>query len=262
MYDSYENLKVSRRGGILTIALSNPPLNAMVERMHEELSEIFIDIGRDRDVRVVVLTGEGDAFCAGGNIDEMIANRDDHDWWVRSMRQARRILMSMLDLDQPLVARVNGHAVGLGATLALFCDIAIAAEKAKFADPHVKLGFTAGDGGAIIWPALIGHGRARRYLLTGEAITGARAAEIGLISETVPLAELDAAVDRLADTLAALPPMALRTTKRAMSIPLLREVVQSMDAHLGLETWTRLSADHGEALRAVKEKRPGVFTGA
>jgi enoyl-CoA hydratase len=261
MYDSYKHLLIERRGPVLVITMNNPPNNAITEGLHRELAEIFVDISRDRDTRVVVLTGAGTAFSAGGDLNDMIDRQDDAAWWLRSMREARRIVMSMLDLDQPIVARINGPAIGLGATLALYCDIAIADENAKIGDPHVKVGLAAGDGGAIIWPLLIGFQKAKRHLLTGKALSAATAAELGLISEAVPADQLNDTVFGLCDELAALPPLAVRMTKRAVNAPLLRDVVRTMDGSLGLETLTRMSADHREALMAMKEKRKPSFRG-
>lgn len=264
MYERYSQLKISRAGKVLTICIDNPPLNEVTTELDTELSEIFIDINRDPDVNVVILTAGGERiFCAGGSIDDRINEGRSRQYgdWITGMRRARRILMAMLDLDVPIIARVQGHAIGLGATLAVYSDIVIAVEDAKFADPHVQIGLTAGDGGAIIWPRLMGLARAKYFLLTGDRMTAAEAVEMGLIHKAVPRAALDQEVDALAQKLAALPRAAVMTTKRAVNIPLLRDIVQSMDATLGLETLTVLSADHLEAVTAFKEKRPPVYVG-
>jgi enoyl-CoA hydratase len=177
------------------------------------------------------------------------------------MGEARRILVNLLDLDRPVIARINGHAVGLGATLALFCDITIALDTAKIADPHVKVGLVAGDGGSLIWPILAGHARTRLLLLTGEAITGARAAEIGLITEACTAATLDARVNAIAQELAKGAAVAIRGTKRALNLVLRQQLEAAIDAHLGFETMSYLSEDHREAVTAFVEKRNPVFTG-
>ena len=263
MYEKYGALIIKRDGHVLTVTLNRPPLNPIDEELDENLSEVFVDINRDPAVRVVVLASEGTVFCAGGELDSLIESGRARDYssWVRSMRRTRRILLAMLDLDAPIIARVHGHAIGLGATLALFCDIVIAAESAKFADPHVQIGLTAGDGGAIIWPYLIGHARAKRYLLTGDRIGAVDACALGLISEAVPIEKLDETVYGLAQRLATLSPKAVKTTKRALNIPLLRDLVQLMDAHLGLETMSRLTEDHLEATIALRERRPARIQG-
>ena len=264
MYENYSKLLIERDGGVLTVTINNPPLNEVTEAVDIELSEIFIDIGRDPDVRVVVFTSAGDrVFCGGGSLDEMIerATQKDYANWIEGMRRARRILIAMLDLDVPIIARVQGHAIGLGATLAVYADIAIAAEEVKFADPHVQVGLTAGDGGTLIWPHHIGLARAKYLLLTGDRISAKEAADYGLIHKAVPRAELDSEVSALAKKLAALPPKALQTTKRAANIMILRDLATSMDATLGMETWSMMTGDHLEAVTAFKEKRPPVYKG-
>ncbi|HKT73639.1 MAG TPA: enoyl-CoA hydratase-related protein [Steroidobacteraceae bacterium] len=264
VYDHYQKLLIDKKDRILTVTINNPPLNELVEQLDAELAEIFFEINRDPEVSVVILTAAGDrAFCAGGSFDAMIARRRDHHYenWISGMRRGRRILMSMLDLDQPIIARVQGHAIGLGATLAVYSDITIAAEHVKIADPHVQVGLTAGDGGSLMWPHLMGLARAKYYLLTGDRMTASEAAAFGLIHKAVPASELDSTVNALAARLAGLPRTALRTTKRAVNIPVLRDLVTSMDANFGLETLSMLHADHLEAVTAIKEKRPPKFRG-
>src|SRR5690606_9418426 len=132
----------------------------------------------DSESDVVVLTGAGRAFSAGGDLDHIANNAAHPHLFDHEVRMAKRIIFAMLDLDKPLVCRLNGHAVGLGATLALFCDVIFAAEKAKIGDPHVHLGLVAGDGGAVIWAQRIGLGRAKEYLFTGELLSAQKAQEI------------------------------------------------------------------------------------
>jgi enoyl-CoA hydratase len=262
-YPDLKHLLVDKRGKIVTVTINNPPINEITDAIDVELSEIFIDLNRDPDINVMVLTASGDrVFCGGGSLDDMIKRSRESEWneWVLSMRRSRRILMSMLDCDVPIIARVQGHAIGLGATLALYSDIVIAVDTAKFADPHVQVGLAAGDGGSLMWPHLIGHSRAKYYLLTGDRIPAPEAAAMGLIHRSVPVSELDNAVYSLADKLAGLSRIAVCNTKRAANIPLLRELTTLMDAHLGLETWSALSKEHLEAVCALKEKRPAKFT--
>jgi enoyl-CoA hydratase len=262
MYEGYQALKVTRAGKIVTVAFNRPEVkNATNPQMHQELVRVFPEIGRDPQAQVVILTGMGDAFSAGGDLSTLKASLNDQARWVESMIEAREIVMGLIDLDRPVIAKVNGHAVGLGATLALLCDIVIAKDKAKIADPHVGVGLVAGDGGAIIWPALIGYARAKLSLLTGDAITGAKAAEIGLVSEAVPAEELDARVDAIAERLAAGASIAIRFTKKAVNMDLRRRIDEMLEAHLGLETMSHLSDDHREAVHAFLDKRAPVFTG-
>jgi len=135
------------------------------------------------------------------------------------------------------------------------CDIIVAKDSAKIADPHVKVGLSAGDGGSVIWPALIGFARAKRYLLTGDPITGAEAAAIGLISEAVPGHQLDARVDEIAHSLANGAAVAIRLTKRSINMALRQQIDALLEAHLGYETLSHLSADHRAAVNAFVERR-------
>lgn len=262
MYQGYETLKVVSAGGIVTVSFNRPEVkNATNARMHQELMRIFPEIGTDPDARVVILTGEGDCFSAGGDITGIQTMLDDQARWIDSMKEAKDIVTGLIDLDVPVIAKVNGHAIGLGATLALFCDIVIAKDTAKIADPHVKVGLVAGDGGSVIWPALVGYAKAKLYLLTGEPITGKEAAEIGLVSEACTADALDARVDAIAAQLASGAAIAVRLTKRAVNMSLRQQIDALLDAHLGFETLSHLSQDHREAVTAIVERRAPSFTG-
>lgn len=261
MYD-YESLKVTRNGRVLTVSLNRPEvLNATDPLMHQELIDVFPRIGNDPETDIVILTGEGKAFAAGGDLKGMQEKLPDQARWVEAMEEARALLYSPVDLDKPVIARLNGHAMGMGATLALFCDIVIASEKAKLGDPHVNVGLSCGDGGSVIWPALIGHVRAKRYLFTGDTISAKEAAEIGLINEAVPHDELDQRVDELTQQLLKQPPLALRLTKKSVNMGLRQLLDTMIEAHLGYETLSHYSADHAEALSAFVESRQPSFTG-
>jgi enoyl-CoA hydratase len=194
-YSQYGGVLVARQDKVLTITLNSPEtLNAFTGPMHTSMSRIWDDVNDDPDVRVVVVTGAGRAFSAGGNVIAMQKKIDDPDAWDAGTPEAKRIVFRMLECDKPIIARVNGHAVGLGATIALLCDIIIAADHAKIGDPHVNAGLVAGDGGALIWPQLIGFARAKEYLLTGDLMTATEAQRIGLINHVVPADQLDGKV--------------------------------------------------------------------
>jgi enoyl-CoA hydratase len=259
MYENYEQLKFTRRGLVLTVTMDNPPVNSVGHRLHAELARVFRDIQRDDECNVVVLTGGGRYFSGGGDLGQMLANLDDGATIIREMGDAPDILNSLLALEKPTIARVNGHAMGLGASLALLCDIVFASETAKIGDPHVSVGLSAGDGGALIWPHLIGYARARHHLLTGEPLTGREAADIGLVYKALPQEELDAAVEAYADTLAAKPYEALSATKVSINMALCRQALADADRHIRLETRTMMSRDHREALTALIEKREPQF---
>ena len=261
-YGQYGGLLVEKRDRVMTITLNAPEsLNAFTGPMHTSMSRIWDDVNDDPEVHVVVLTGAGRAFSAGGNVIAMQAKIDDPAQWDAGMPEAKRIVFRMLECDKPIIARVNGHAVGLGATVALLCDIVIAADHAKIGDPHVSAGLVAGDGGALIWPQLVGFARAKEYLLTGDLMTAAEAERIGLINHCLPADQLDERVYGLARRLAAGPMKSIRWTKQTINIPLRRLAHSMMDLSLSLETQSNLSSDHQEAVWAFSEKRKPSFTG-
>jgi enoyl-CoA hydratase len=256
----FETLELTRKGRLLTITMNRPEsLNAVNLELHEELAEVFHFAARDAGSDVVVLTGAGRAFSAGGDLDHMWRNATNPELFDQEARAAKQIVFAMLDLDKPLICRMNGHAVGLGATLALMCDVVFAAETAKIGDPHVGIGLVAGDGGAAIWAARIGLGRAKEFLLSGDLLTAKRGEEIGLINHALPLEELDAAVDAFADKLLNGSANAIRYTKILTNLELKRVATAVMDAGIAYESLTVRGLDHREAIQALKEKRKPVF---
>jgi enoyl-CoA hydratase len=261
-YDDYETLKITRDGKILTVAFNRPELrNATNAQMHRELMRVFPEISQDEETNVVILTGEGKAFTAGGDINQMKYDLDHPARFREGMAEAKRILFGMIDCDRPIIAKINGAAVGLGSTLAVACDITIASETAKIADPHVNIGLVAGDGGALLWPMMAGHARARMLLLTGEVLTGRQAADIGLITEAVPADQLDARVNAIAEKIANGASVAIRGTKRALTMAVRQALEAQLDAHLGFEALSYMSEDHRIAVDAFVEGKPPVFTG-
>ena len=261
-YTRYQTLTVETADRIATVTFRRPDkLNAVDAQMHTELSRIFVDLNEDRDVDVVVLTGSGRAFSAGGDIEWMQSAIDDPGSFEQTAREAKQIVFSLLDCEKPLIAKLNGHATGLGATIALFCDVIFAAETAKIADPHVSVGFVAGDGGAVIWPQLIGYARAKQYLMTGEPLTAAQAAAIGLINEALPADRLDARVAEFAGRLRHGATKAIRWTKQSVNIGLKQLAHSIMDASIAYESLSNRTADHQEAVSAFREKRAPRFTG-
>lgn len=260
----YNSLKLEKRDRILTIRLENPPRNAISGGMHGELSTLFYEINFDPEIAVVLITGAGDlAFSAGGDVKAMAQGKQDAKLanWIRAHHEAKHVFQGAMKLEKPLVARVNGHASGLGATLVALADISVMVDTAKIADSHVLAGLTAGDGCAMLWPLMIGLARARRYLLTGDPMTGAQAAEIGLVTEAVSRADLDAVAYGWAERLAKGPTAAINTTKIAINMMLTRVFDGLIEAQLGLQTHSWGSDDHLEAARAFVEKRPPQFTG-
>ncbi len=262
MYGGYKHLKLVRDGATLIVTLDNPPVNAVTEQMHTELATLFTRLNQDPETKVVVLTGAGDrTFSAGGDVKDLVRHLAEPDKVRRAMREIGEILYGLLRLEKPIIARINGHAIGLGATLALFCDLTYAAETAKIGDPHVAMGYTAGDGGALIWPHLIGYARAREYLLTGDPIIAKDAAAIGLITRALPADQLDETVYGMARRLAGGATFAINTTKQAINMLLRRQFEAVVEAHAGLEFMSHFTADHAEAAHAFLEKRKPNFIG-
>lgn len=260
-YAAYKTLSIQRRGKVLEVKMNRPDkLNAVSATAHNELSRVFNDIAADSESQLVLLTGAGKAFSAGGDLDLMEELRGNVARFNDAIREAKRIVFSMLDCDKPIVCKVNGDAIGLGATIALFCDVTIAVETARFADPHNAVGLCTGDGGAIIWPQLIGFARAKHFLLTGERISAVEAAQMGLIYRAVPADQLDQVVDSYMASLEALPAQSLRWTKATINIPLKQLAHSLMDAGMAYEALGSATDDHAEAISAFRGRRKPSFT--
>lgn len=216
-YKNYKHILVERVGTILRLTLNRPDrLNAVTPDMHTELTRIFRDIREDREADVITLTGAGRGFCAGADLKEPFPTEKEKMDIV--FKEAREILVNILEIEQPIISGINGAATGLGATLALFPDIVIASDQAKIGDTHVKVGLTAGDGGAVIWPILVGVNKAKELLMTGRVMTAAEAKEIGLVNHVVPHETLDDKVMEIARELAHGHKTAIRTTKKALNL--------------------------------------------
>lgn len=260
LFDDYQTILFNRRGRVLEVTLNRPEkLNATDAVLHTELARVFVDITNDPDSDIVILTGAGRAFSAGGDVSWMQDAIDEPVRFEQTVREAKQIVFGLIDCEKPVIAKLNGHATGLGATIALFCDVIFAAEHAKIGDPHVSIGFVAGDGGAVIWPQLIGYARAKEYLLTGDLMTATQAAQMGLINHAVPADALDERVNAFADRLAAGATKAIRWTKMSVNIGLRDMATRIMDASLAYEAQSNATADHAEAVRAFAEKRAPVF---
>jgi enoyl-CoA hydratase len=260
-YDHLKTMKFELNDRVLTVTFNAPDkLNAFTEEMEEELCEFLADGPRDPDFDIVVLTGAGRAFSAGGDVE---------NWMTKNVKDparvnptmVKRVVFSMIDFPKPIIAKVNGHAIGLGATVALYCDVIFASEKAKIADPHVLMGLSAGDGGAIIWPQLIGYARAREYLMTGEFVPAPKAAEIGLINYSLPAEELDGAVAAFVEKLRNGALQAIIATKVTVNLGLKHVATAVMDASAAYEKLTVYTKDHAEAVDAFLNKRKPKFIG-
>jgi enoyl-CoA hydratase len=260
MLKPYQRIVLSREGRLLTIMLNHPELmNAFGPVMHEELVDALGFAATDPASDVILITGAGKAFSAGGDLIRMAEVAADPDLFDKEVQNAKRLVFTLLDIEKPVVAKLNGAAVGLGATLALLCDVIFASDNARIGDPHVAVGLVAGDGGAVIWPQLIGLARAKEYLLTGDLMSAGKAEAIGLINHAVPSDELDEAVRAFCLKLLRGATQAIRWTKVTANLELKRIAHAVMDVGLAYEALSVRTADHREAIAAFREKRPPKF---
>jgi len=261
-YRGYSTIDFQYRGRVLYVKIAHEEnKNAVDTPLHRDLARVFHDINLDANADVVVLTGSGRWFCAGGQMDWFQGLIDDRKKWREMIVEAKKIINGLLELEKPIIAKINGAAAGLGASIALLCDMAYISENAAIGDPHVKMGLVAGDGGAVIWPLLIGTNRAKELLFTGRMMSAQDAYRLGLVNHVVAAHELDAVVDSMANKLASGATLAIRWTKVVMNLELRRISAAITDAALAYETLTNDSADHQEAVKAFIEKRTPVFTG-
>jgi enoyl-CoA hydratase len=259
---TYQSVTIEVANRIATVTLNRPEvLNAVGAVMHAELRHVFRDLAEREDCDVVVLTGAGRAFCAGGDLAWLQSMIDEPDRFLAIMEEAKGIVFSMLELPKPMICRMNGDAIGLGATLALCCDMVVASETARFGDTHVRAGLVAGDGAAVILPYVVGYMRAKEMLLTGALISAQEGREMGLINHVVPAAELDAKVALLAGRLVGGATRAIRYTKIALNKKLRAYAQEQMDMLMAYEALSSRSADHAEAIDAIRSGRKPVFSG-
>jgi enoyl-CoA hydratase len=259
---SFRALRVERRDAVLRVTIDPPEseLNAVDELLHHELTSLFAALRRESGARAVLLTGRGRAFSAGGDF-RWLAKLRGLQVLDALRRDAKQLVWDLLDVEIPIVAALNGPAVGLGASIALLCDVILMADTATISDPHVRVGIVAGDGGVAIWPLLLGPARAKQYLLTGDPIGAAEAERLGLVNRVVPAAELEREALAFAERLADGAPLAVRYTKLAVN-KWIKEIANvAFDASTALEIVTFQSRDHEEALAAIREKRAPRFEG-
>jgi enoyl-CoA hydratase len=258
----FETLALERVGDVLKVTIAHPTseLNAVDERLHRDLTALFAMLRREDQARAVVLTGRGRAFSAGGDFNWFPQLRDMARMEALR-RDAKQLIWDLLDVEVPIVAAVNGHAMGLGASIALLSDVIFMADTATIGDPHVKVGLVAGDGGVAIWPLAVGPARAKQYLLTGDPLSAVEAERIGLVNRVVPAAELADEAMKFATRLAAGAPLAVRYTKLAVNKLVKDALNVAFDTSTALELVTFQSDDHQEALAAIREKRPPQFKG-
>lgn len=248
-------LTVEIDGPVRTVVINRPAeLNAVNRPLHFALAHVWRLLGQDPGARVVIVTGSGRAFSAGGDLGWITSFLDDPVARDESLREGAQIIEELLRFPLPVIAAVNGPAVGLGCSLAVLCDIVLIAETAHLADPHVSVGLVAGDGGAAFWPLLTPILRSREYLFTGARIPAATAVELGLASRTVAPDALLPQARALALRLAEQPAEALRGTKRVANMYLAQALAGAVQAGFAAEAATMRSPEHRERLTALAER--------
>lgn len=260
-YAAYERLKFDRPSpGVLRVTMVNPNsrMNAADEKMHSELSEVWNDIDKDPDTGAVILRGSDQAFSAGAEFSVIENIQSNNEYRLRIWKEARNIVYNVINCSKPIIAAMNGPAVGAGLACAMVCDITIATRSARIIDGHTRLGVAAGDHSVIIWPLLCGMAKAKYYLLTCDALTGEEAERIGLISLVVDDDKLEAKSLEVAKRLATGARSAISLTKYALN-NWLRMMGPNFDASLALEFMGWDTADAVEGMASFREKRKPTF---
>ena len=258
------DLEYSVADGIGTIRLNRPERkNAFTLDMVDQWARLLADARTDPEVRVLILVGTGDAFCSGVDLERRNEGRPATPLARKQVLtdQVHRIALAMEDLDKPVIAAINGNAVGAGLDMALMCDMRIMARSARASEGYIRVGLVPGDGGCYYLPRLVGVAKALELLLTGDFIDAEAAARIGLVNHVVDEAELDNAVQALARKIADGPPVVVRMIKRATYQSLRTDLRTSLDlisSHTGV---VGLMSDSAEAMAAFREKRKPRYTG-
>ncbi|WP_216870668.1 enoyl-CoA hydratase-related protein [Modestobacter excelsi] len=258
--ETYQAIEIDKRASGVTVATLNRPhrLNAVDATMHSELARIAREAHLDSEVRVLVLTSAGRAFSAGGDVspDGGLDTSPGSVLW----KEVRLIVDDFLGCEKPIISAVRGHALGLGATVALLADVVYAGRSAVFADTHVKMGLGAGDGGQFLWPLLIGPNRAKYYLMTGDPVTADDAQRLGLVNFVVDDDDLLDATLALAERLARGSQQAIAASKVGVNAQLRAIANLVMPVAVAAESATMQGADYAEAARAFAEKRDPRFS--
>jgi enoyl-CoA hydratase/carnithine racemase len=247
MYDMPAEIDVRADGPLRIVTLNRPDaLNAVNEPLHTGLAQLWPRLAADRDARAAVLTGSGKAFSAGGDFGYLEELRRDPELRSRTIAHGRDLVLGMVRCRVPVVAAVNGPAVGLGCSLAALSDVVYLAETAYLADPHVQIGLVAADGGPLTWPLHTSLLVAKEYALTGARIPAARAVELGLANHVVadPLTEAVACAKRIAG----LPRQAAESTKRLLNLHLERSVLATLDFAMSAEEQSFATDDFGDSI--------------
>ncbi|HEV8298428.1 MAG TPA: enoyl-CoA hydratase/isomerase family protein [Acidimicrobiales bacterium] len=260
-YAAYPNLTFERPGnGILKIVLDGPNLNAVGPDLHRELADVWLTVDRDPDVRVALLTGAGKAFSAGGSFDLIEGVTGDYAIRTRVLREARDLVLNVVNCSKPIVSAMHGPAVGAGLVAGILADVSVVGRNARIIDGHTRLGVAAGDHAAVCWPLLAGMAKAKYYLLTCVTLTGEEAERIGLVSLCVDDDKVQQTALEIATMLAEGAQSAIRWTKHTLN-HWYRTMIPAFDASLAYEFYGFGGPDATEGLAAHREKRAPKFSG-
>src|ERR1044071_9380932 len=261
---SEEQIKIAEDRGIVTISLNRPErLNALVDHMRRDLAEALEEAGSDPEVRVIVIRGEGRAFCAGGDVHFMaeLVQRNDAEEFARLLGAARRVILAIRQMTKPVIASINGAAAGAGFNLALACDLRIASATATFSQSFVKLGFHPDWGGTYFLPRMITSNLACELFFLGDTITAQDAFRLGLLNRVVEPKDLEAETLKLAERLRDAPAVSLAAAKHAVYATEHDTLEQMLQYEVEAQMRCFVSEDAREGVRAFLEKRSPKFTG-
>ncbi len=259
---SYEHLVIHIEDGIATVTMNRPEvLNGLHPPAHAEMERVWDELGENDDVRVAILTGAGRAFNAGGDLKDIQdrLSADPAGGSGISAAAGRRIIYNLLSFEKPLIAAINGHAIGLGATLGLLCDVVVVSDKAMIGDPHINIGLVPGDGGLAVWTMLAGPNRAKEFMMLGSTVSADEALRLGLVNRVVGRDEVVAAARELAERLVQGPQVALRGTKVSINNWIKTQFTSLFEVSLAAELESMAHPDFAEGVAAAIEKRPAKF---
>ena len=258
---SFETVGYEAADGVLVITLDRPDsLNALDHRLKEELLAALMAAEDDAEVRAIILTGAGRAFCAGQDLKER-QEADEPDLGTEIRERYIPLILAMRRIEKPIIGAINGVAAGAGCSLALACDIRIAAEGATFIQSFGRVGLVPDSGSSWFLPRLIGHARAAEMIFSTEPVDAHLAERIGLVNHVVPAGRLIDDARAVGAQLAAAAPLALALAKRGLNFALEHDLASTLDFEADLQTLAGRSVDHVEGTAAFVEKRPPRFTG-
>jgi 2-(1,2-epoxy-1,2-dihydrophenyl)acetyl-CoA isomerase len=258
---SYETIVLERKDGVATLTLNRPEkLNALNRKMIEELNGAVVEMAKDRDVRALVVTGAGRGFCSGADVGDMAqaAAPIETRYWLQ---MAQKVILALTDLEKPVIAKVNGAAVGIGFSLALSADIIVASENATFSLIFSRIGLIPDGGSLFHLPRLVGPAKAKELIFTAKMLDAKEAERIGLINKAVPADELDSEVNMLAKQLAEGPTVALGIAKKIINKGLSMDLSSVLECEAFGQTIAGTTEDAQEGVMAFLEKRKAEFKG-